>query len=222
MDGRLFVLLLLAAWSSSCNDSEDVFVAERSYLEAVGEYTKGNLDAAETCAKNALRKDKAFFQAEFLLGKIHFFQNKETDALEEFSRLTKRKPDYTEARLWKLRCLVVLQDYEKARPELDYEVSVNPGDWRVYQLYALLANATGELDTRISMLKSAEAHLEEAGRLYLDYAKIWYSLQMYDRALSYLDKAGVLSEDPVMKSAVSALKAAIAEKRRAEGGAGAY
>jgi tetratricopeptide (TPR) repeat protein len=222
MGDMLFVMLFLALGFFSCGGAANTsFAAERSYLEAVGEYTKGNLDAAETFAKSALRKDKKFFQAAFLLGKIHFFQNKEADALEAFSRLTKQKPDYTEARLWRLRCLVVLRDYEKARAELDYEVSVNPGDWRVYQLYALLANATGELDTRITMLKSAEINLEEANRLYLEYAKIWYSLRMYDRALLYLDKAEVLSEDRLMKSAVTALKTAIAEKRTEEAGVNA-
>jgi tetratricopeptide (TPR) repeat protein len=127
------------------------------------------------------------------LGKTLFFSGEEAGALELFSRLIKRRPEYTEARLWRIRCLVLTERYGEAAKLLDRELSFNPSDWRPLYLYALLAQKTGDYEKRLSMGRQAETVLGDSAKVYLDLALAWYALELKDRAAVYLEKAQTVS-----------------------------
>jgi tetratricopeptide (TPR) repeat protein len=188
---RLWVVLG-AAVLSSCgfrNKGE----AERAYLAAAEAYGGENYQEALVQARRALKADRAFYQAEFLLGKALFFSGEEAGALEAFARLAKRRPEYTEARLWRIRCLVLADRYSEAENLLDRELSFNPSDWRPLYLYALLAQKTGDYEKRFSMGRQAEIVLSDSSKVYLDLALAWYALELKDRAALYLEKAKTVS-----------------------------
>ncbi|GHV92069.1 hypothetical protein AGMMS50268_25720 [Spirochaetia bacterium] len=185
--------------------ADSSYAAENLYLDAVEQYMHNDLSGAEATLAQVLKIDKKFYQADFLLGKVLFFQDDEEGALKIFSRLEKRMPQYTESRIWKIRCLILLGQYDDAEKCLDYELSINPGDWRVYFQYALLTAATGNMEKRLSMLRSAENYLGETSRVYIELSKIWYSLEMRDRAQTYLQKAAMLAGDGALGEAVQIL-----------------
>jgi tetratricopeptide (TPR) repeat protein len=167
--------------------------AERAYLAAAEAYGEENYQEALAQVRRALKEDRGFYQAEFLLGKTLFFAGEEMEALEVFSRLVKRRPEYTEARLWRIRCLVLEGRYGEAANLLDRELSFNASDWRPLYLYALLAQKTGDYEKRLSMGRRAEMALSDSAKVYLDLAVAWYALELKDRAALYLKKAQTVS-----------------------------
>jgi tetratricopeptide (TPR) repeat protein len=167
--------------------------AERDYLAAVEAYGAENYPEALVLARRALKADRRFYQAEFLLGKILFFSGEEAEARKLFSALAKRRPEYTEARLWRIRCLVLGEQYAEAVVLLDKELSLNASDWRVLYLYALLAQKTGDYEKRLSMGRQAETVLSDGAKVYLDMAVTWHALGFKDRAEEYLEKARIIS-----------------------------
>jgi tetratricopeptide (TPR) repeat protein len=187
---RLWIVLS-AALVFSCVRNEGE--AERAYLAATEAYGGENYEEALVQIRRALKADRAFYQAELLLGKTLFFAGEEAEALEVFSRLVKRRPEYTEARLWRIRCLVLAGRSEEAAELLDRELSFNSSDWRPLYLYALLAQKTGDYEKRLSMGRRAEMTLSDSAKVYLDLAVAWYSLELKDRAASYLEKARTIS-----------------------------
>jgi tetratricopeptide (TPR) repeat protein len=166
--------------------------AERAYLAAMEAYSRENYPETIVQTRRALKADRDFYQAEFLLGKALFFAGKE-GALAIFSRLVKRRPEYTEARLWRIRCLVLEGRHGEAAGLLDQELSLNPSDWRPLYLYALLAQKTGDYEKRFSMGRQAETVLSDSAKVYLDLAAAWYALELKDRAAAYLEKARTVS-----------------------------
>jgi tetratricopeptide (TPR) repeat protein len=167
--------------------------AEQAYLAAAEAYGGENYQEALVQVRRALKADRDFYQAEFLLGKTLFFAGEETEALEVFSRLVKRRPEYTEARLWRIRCLILGGRYGEAANLLDRELSFNASDWRPLYLYALLAQKTGDYEKRLSMGRQAEMALSDSAKVYLDLAVAWYALELKDRAAVYLKKAQTVS-----------------------------
>jgi tetratricopeptide (TPR) repeat protein len=187
---RLWIVLG-AALLLSCGRNKGE--AERAYLAAAEAYGGENYEEALVQIRRALKADRAFYQAEFLLGKTLFFTGEEAGSLEVFSRLVKRRPEYTEARLWRIRCLVLAGRYGEAAELLDRELSFNSSDWRPLYLYALLAQKTGDYEKRLSMGRRAEMTLSDSAKVYLDLAVAWYALELKDRAALYLEKAQTIS-----------------------------
>jgi tetratricopeptide (TPR) repeat protein len=190
--------------------------AEDAYVAAAEAYAQERYAEALGHLRESLRLDPNFYQARLLEGKVLFFQNRMDEAAELFAKLTARRPEYTEARLWNLRCLVLAassstsstpsassagdparKKLEEARNALDRELSFNPTDWRVLYLYALLAGNTGDWEKRLSMGRRAEAALSDSAKVYLDMAFTWYSLGLEDRAKLFLEKARVVSGNNV-------------------------
>jgi tetratricopeptide (TPR) repeat protein len=179
--------------------------AEGPYIAAVEAYAQEFYPEALDYVRESLRQDSRFYQARLLEGKILFFQNRMTEAREVFAGLCGRYPEYTEARIWNLRCLVLVfsqsvkegspseKSLREARRALDRELSFNPSDWRVLYLYALLAEKAGDWEQKLSMGRRAEAVLSDSAKLYLDLALSWHSLGLEDRAARYIDKARVLA-----------------------------
>ncbi|MDR0449693.1 MAG: tetratricopeptide repeat protein [Treponema sp.] len=189
-------IILGAVILFSC-DSRKSGEAERAYLAAAEAYGGENYREALAQARRALKADRGFYQAEFLLGKALYFAGEEAEALAVFSRLAKRRPEYTEARLWRIRCLVLGGRYGEAESLLDRELSFNFSDWRPLYLYALLARKTGDYEKRLSMGRQAETALSDSAKLYLDLALAWQALGLNDRAAGYLEKAKTVSGSSV-------------------------
>jgi tetratricopeptide (TPR) repeat protein len=177
--------------------------AESVYIAAVEAYSQEHYQEALEYLRESLRLDPNFYQARLLEGKVLFFQNRREEAEERFAKLAARYPEYTEARLWNLRCLVIAassaeppvskKKQEEARNALDRELSFNPADWRVLYLYTLLAGNTGDWEKRLSMGRRAEAALSDSAKVYLDMALTWHSLGLEDRAELFLEKARIVS-----------------------------
>jgi tetratricopeptide (TPR) repeat protein len=173
--------------------------AEAAYAAAAEAYGGERFEEALGYVEESLKIDGKFYQARLLEGKILFFLNRPAEAEKIFSDLRVKYPEYTEARLWYLRCLVLPQgrpaggDLEKIRSALDRELSFNPSDWRVLHLYALLAGNTGDWERRLSMGRRAENALSDSAKVYLDMALSWHSLGLKDRAALALDKARIVS-----------------------------
>ncbi|MDR0998674.1 MAG: tetratricopeptide repeat protein [Treponema sp.] len=185
-------IILGAAILFSCGSRQNG-EAERAYLAAAEAYGRENYPEALAQVRLALKADRNFYQAGFLLGKTLFFSGEEDEALAVFSRLVKRRPEYTEARLWLIRCLVLEGKHGEAASLLDRELSFNPSDWRPLYLYALLARKTGDYEKRLSMGRQAETVLSDSAKVYLDLALAWYALELKDRAAAYLEKAQTVS-----------------------------
>jgi tetratricopeptide (TPR) repeat protein len=179
--------------------------AEGAYIAAIEAYAQEFYTEALEYVRESLRRDSRFYQARLLEGKILFFQNKMAEAQGIFSGLCTKYPEYTEARIWNLRCLVLFcsqsgkegpapeKNLRDARRALDREISFNPSDWRVLYLYTLLAGNSGDWEQKLSMGRRAEAALSDSVKLYLDMALDWHSLGLEDRAALYIDKARILS-----------------------------
>jgi tetratricopeptide (TPR) repeat protein len=174
--------------------------AQAVYVAASEAYSQERYAEALEYLGESLRLDRNFYQARLLEGKVLFFQNRTEEAGKIFAALAAARPEYTEARLWNLRCLVISASSpsagggpEEARKALDRELSLNPGDWRVLYLYAVLAGNSGDWEKRLSMGRRAEAALSDSARVYLDLAMTWHSLGLEDRAGLFLEKARLVS-----------------------------
>jgi tetratricopeptide (TPR) repeat protein len=168
--------------------------AERAYLAAAEAYGEGRFGEALKYAGESLKIDPGFYQARLLEGKILFFQNRLDKAAELFAGLCARHPEYTEARIWNLRCMVLSgKNSREVQGALDRELSFNPSDWRVLYLYALLAGNNGDWEKRLSMGRRAENALSDSAKVYLDMALGWHSLGLKDRAALALEKARIVS-----------------------------
>ncbi|GMO12409.1 MAG: hypothetical protein Ta2A_22140 [Treponemataceae bacterium] len=186
MKNRLICVfwLVLAVILSACGYAKKNAQngAEVFYLQAVEKYADGNIGAAESLCENALAKNKDFFQAELLLAKTLFFQNKPDEALKVLSRLKSRKKNYLEARFWHIRTLQILGRNAEAKNALDFELTLNPGDWRLYYQYALLAGSENDYEKQIAFLRLAQTQLAASAGVYADLAAVWASLGLPERA----------------------------------------
>jgi tetratricopeptide (TPR) repeat protein len=185
---------------SACEPQSDR--AAGAYVAAADAYAQERYAEALEYVRESLRLDARFYQARLLEGKILFFQDRREEAAQVFSKLSARHPEYTEARIWKLRCLVLMvrplgENQEAAINEaqgaLDRELSFNPNDWRVLYLYALLSGNTGDYEKHLAMGRRAETALSDSAKVYLDMALTWRSLELEDRAELYFEKARIVS-----------------------------
>ena len=144
----------------------------------------------------ALRADGNCFQAKLLKAKVLIFTEKIDDAEKILHSLYKRYPEFTEARLWYVRTLIMSERYDKAEAFLEREISLNQTDWRFYYQYALLAQKQNALDKRLAMCRKAEQALCDSEKLYIETADIWLMLGIRANALAALDKALAVSSEP--------------------------
>lgn len=203
----IVALVLFVACSESSGESE------RKYMMAVDTYAKDDINGTNVILDELLKNDSDFYPALFLKGKLLFFTSETEEALKIFNKLKKKYPEYTEARLWAVRCLINEENYIEAKKVLDRELSFNSTDWRFYYQYALVSERMGNYEERIFMLKRAEQHANESGKVYLDLAKLWYALEMNERSKGSLEKASVLLVDnKVLGDSILSLKRELFEK----------
>jgi len=187
------ITLALGLLLLSCNGNVKRIEAEKAYIAAVDAYAAEQYADSLELVRQAIKLDHSFYQASFLEGKTLFFSNKHEEAEKIFSKLASRYPAYIEARIWYIRCLILKGDFITAQNMLNKELSYNQTDWRIFNLYSLLAQRTDNYEERITMNRRAETILSESARVYIDMALVWHTLGLDDRAKAYLEKAHHIS-----------------------------
>jgi tetratricopeptide (TPR) repeat protein len=191
--GIISFILVLGFSLASCNLKAKRIEAEKAYIAAVDAYGAEKYDNSLEQVRRAIKLDRNFYQASFLEGKILFFSEKQSEAEKIFSGLTSKYPEFTEARIWHIRCLILKGDFEAAQKMLDKELSYNQTDWRIYSLYSLFAQRTNNYEERLTMNRRAETILSGSARVYIDMALVWHTLGLDDRAKTYIEKAQQVS-----------------------------
>lgn len=181
----LFVLLF-----TSCKNKKESL--ETLYLSALDSYSAREFDKALFYLRGANEIDKNNAQVNFLNAKILFFQQDYNNCKILLDKVIKKNPEFTEARIWRIRCEIVNKDYETAKKELDNELKWNMTDWRIFYLYSLLSKDMDKLDDQLVMLKNAELSLQDASKVYASYAMTWNLLGIETKEKEYKQKAQII------------------------------
>jgi tetratricopeptide (TPR) repeat protein len=187
--GIMGFILVLGFSLAACGSKDKRVEAEKLYIAAVDAYGAEKYADSLGLVRRAVKLDRHFYQASFLEGKILFFSEKIPEAEKIFSRLASKYPEFTESRIWHIRCLIFKGNLGVAQKMLDKELSFNHTDWRIFNLYSLLAQHKDNYEERIAMNRRAETILSGSARVYIDLAFTWHALGLDDRARVYLEKA---------------------------------
>lgn len=196
MKKSIVVLLsVISIFIISCEKNNDD--STKLYLSALEEYSSRNLDESLAILKLAKQSGKSTPQIDFLTAKIYFFQNKYDVSSKILDKLIKKNKDFTEARIWKIRCDIALEDYVLAKEELEKEITLNMTDWRIFYLYSLLSQKSKKIDEQLIMLNNAELCLQEAAKVFNSAAMTWGLLGMDEKENFYLQKAKILENQDI-------------------------
>lgn len=169
--------------------------AEKFYLSAVDSYAEHDFENALVFLKQAKKQDSSLYQAQYLEGKILFFQNKYEDAAKIFEKLVKKYPQYTDSRLFLIRCNIFLGNLSEAEKKLNQELSFNSTDWRIFYLYSMLYGKQNQLDKQLMMLNRTELAIKDTKKVYDNLAFLWDELGVRDKAVNYKVKSNILIEE---------------------------
>lgn len=169
--------------------------AEKFYLSAVDSYAEHDFENALVFLKQAKKQDSSLYQAQYLEGKILFFQNKYEDAAKIFEKLVKKYPQYTDSRLFLIRCNIFLGNLSDAEKKLNQELSFNSTDWRIFYLYSMLYGKQNQLDKQLMMLNRTELAIKDTKKVYDNLAFLWDELGVRDKAVNYKVKSNILIKE---------------------------
>ena len=169
--------------------------AEKFYLSAVDSYAEHDFENALVFLKQAKKQDSSLYQAQYLEGKILFFQNKYEDAAKIFEKLVKKYPQYTDSRLFLIRCNIFLGNLSEAEKKLNQELSFNSTDWRILYLYSMLYGKQNQLDKQLMMLNRTELAIKDTKKVYDNLAFLWDELGVRDKAVNYKVKSNILIKE---------------------------
>lgn len=169
--------------------------AEKFYLSAVDSYAEHDFENALVFLKQAKKQDSSLYQAQYLEGKILFFQNKYEDAVKIFEKLVKKYPQYTDSRLFLIRCNIFLGNLSEAEKKLNQELSFNSTDWRIFYLYSMLYGKQNQLDKQLMMLNRTELAIKDTKKVYDNLAFLWDELGVRDKAVNYKVKSNILIKE---------------------------
>lgn len=185
----LLFALLFCLLITSCKGEITKEETTKLYLSALDSYSNQKYDEATSYLIMLKKYDSKFYQADLLFGKIQFFQNDFLNASLTFRKLTKKYPQFVEARIWYIRTLILLEQFDVAKEMLETELSFNQTDWRIFYLYSLLEEKLGNIDKKIIMLNRAEMVLSDSAKVYIELSEIWDMLDLHNRANEYDEKA---------------------------------
>lgn len=169
--------------------------AEKFYLSAVDSYAEHDFENALVFLKQAKKQDSSLYQVQYLEGKILFFQNKYEDAAKIFEKLVKKYPQYTDSRLFLIRCNIFLGNLSEAEKNLNQELSFNSTDWRIFYLYSMLYGKQNQLDKQLMMLNRTELAIKDTKKVYDNLAFLWDELGVRDKAVNYKVKSNILIKE---------------------------
>lgn len=191
----IIFLSVILVFTVSCKKNNDD--TTKLYLSALDAYSSKNLDEALAIINLAKQSGKTSPQINFLKAKIYFFQNNYEECSQLLDKILKKNKDFTEARIWKIRCDIVSGKYELAEEELEKEISLNMTDWRIFYLYSLLSQKNEKIDEQLIMLNNAEICLQDAAKVFNSAAMTWGLLGMDEKEKLYLQKAKVLENSNI-------------------------
>lgn len=186
------VVILLFSFFILVGCKKDKESLEKLYLSALESYSVREFDKALFYLKGATEIDRNNSQVNFLIAKINFFQQNYEQCLLLLNKVIKQNPEFTEARIWLIRCEIVNKNYESAKARLDDELKWNMTDWRIFYLYSLLSKEQDKLDEQLVMLKNAELSLQDASKVYASTAMTWSILGIESKEKEYINKAKVI------------------------------
>ena len=181
------IFLIILASLTSCRNPVKKEEALSDYLKGKSHYAKGELRPAETLLRDASKKDPRLFQADFLLGKTLFFQEKGEEAGEIFRELIKTHPAYREAETWLVRIDIQEGRLEEAEERLKRLLSYDSNDPGLLYLMAQIYLTRDDLKNAIDFLRKAALFGEEMSKIHLDLGRIYYQFQMEEKALEELN-----------------------------------
>lgn len=193
---RLLVLVLILGMGlllTSCGGKISSEDSNKLYLAAVDAYSTEKYTESLAYIDMLKKHNRSYYQADLLKGKILFFQNDYEGAVKIFKTLVKKYSQFSEARVWYIRTLILQQNFDEAQKLLDKELSFNQTDWRVYYLYSVLEDARGNIDKKIVMLNRAELALTDSAKVYMELSDIWSILDLQDRSVDYLIKSKMVA-----------------------------
>lgn len=172
--------------------------AEKLYLSAVQSYADHDFKSAYSFTKQAEKIDSSFYQASFLEAKILFMQEKFDESAKICNRLCRKYPEYTDSRLFLIRCNIFLEKFDVAEKALEKELSFNSSDWRLFYLYSLLYGKQNKTDKQLLMLNRAELALSDTKKVYDNLSRLWDDIGVNERAVNYKVKSRILMNEGIL------------------------
>lgn len=186
---NIFPLFASIFFITACTSRNN---AKTYYLEAVREYKNQNFEKALILTEKAIYQKKGFYQAEFLKAKILFFTKDYQTAELIFRKLTKKKKENFDFKLWFLRCLIFNEKFEEADLYLNKLIQANTEDWRLYYYKAQIAKHKNDFEKYFSNLNTADNFLKDSSAVYIDLGVIWNEFGMSEKSSLYYSKAQIL------------------------------
>jgi tetratricopeptide (TPR) repeat protein len=156
------------------------------YLEARAAYAAGNLDGAERLLAGIRARDRRFHQADFLLGKVLFFENRLPEARRLFDRLCRGYRGYNEAEIWRVRTLSQEGKTTEAVRAVERLLEFDAADPRLLFLRGSLALEEDDLQAALGFFRAAAGFSEELARSHLEIARLYHQFGLRERALEEL------------------------------------
>lgn len=188
-----FTLFIFSLFLISCNRNISKEDSNKLYLSALDAYSSENYTESLVYLEILKKNNNKYYQADLLKGKILFFQKDYESSLKIFNKLIKKYPNFYEAKIWYIRDLIILKNYQEAKKQLDIELSFNQTDWRIYYLYSVLEDATDNIDQKIIMLNRAELALTDSAKIYMELSDIMSILDLKETSNDYLLKAKIVA-----------------------------
>ena len=185
-------LFLPCALFAGCADKK---AAETLYIKALERYEQKDFKASSAFINQSLKIDKKNERAKFLNAKINFFQGRYGDAKEILLDLKKSNNDNKDIERYLIRSLILLEDYDQAREQIEAALKNDRGDWRLWQLDALVAAKEQDTERRLRALNSALESLKGSALVYFDLALVWDALGAASKAQEFKEKALALDKD---------------------------
>lgn len=123
------------------------------------------------------------------LGVALTFNGQEQEAVKLYDKLLELHPDYVPALFNQGYAMVQIQDYPAARPKLEMYLAKRPDDAMALGVMAVLELAEKNDEKALELLDRAIKASPDWIMPYLDAATICVTLDRFDQALGYLEKA---------------------------------
>lgn len=163
------------------------------YLSALDAYSQQDFSRTVDLCREVLAQDKDLIQARLLEAKARFFLDDGMAAEKILSELVDRHPEFTDARLWLIRLLILQGQRERAADLVRRELELNETDWRVHYLGGLLHSQNQDYSSQLASLQQAQRALSDGAKVYLDLTRLWLLMGMEDYAQQQLDRARLLA-----------------------------
>lgn len=189
----IFFVIFICSIIFSCINEIDAGFLEEKYSEALQAYSRKDFNLVLDLCNQITYYTQNNFEAELLKAKSFFFLGKNEECLKTIKKLQRKFPNFTEATIWYIRILILLQENDTAKQILDKQIRLNRSDWRIYYLYSLLAEQTENYELQLEMLRQSQILLNDGAKVYREFARIMDSIGMKNRAIENLSKAQILS-----------------------------